>query len=59
MSQLFNIILKIVVLFAAIPLALFIGKTTVNMDTWDISVEKPITAILFYATVIAALIESH
>ena len=53
----FKIILKIIVVIAAIPLALFIGKTTVNLDTMSFHVERPITALLFYATVLAALIE--
>ena len=53
----FKIILYLIVMIAAIPLALFIGKTTVNFDTMSFHIERPITAMMFYATVLAALIE--
>lgn len=46
----------ITIAIMAIPIALFIGKT--KIDGWNIEIERPVTAIFFYITVICALLES-
>ena len=45
----------VIVAIIAIPIALFIGKT--KMDGWYIEVERPLTATLFYCTIIAGMLE--
>lgn len=49
------LVVKIIIMIVMIPVALFIGKTTQN--GWHIVVERPVTALLFYATMIAGLLD--
>jgi hypothetical protein len=54
-KKIMKLIIIIVIAIIAIPIAFFIGKTKVN--GWHIEVERPVTALLFYATILAALID--
>lgn len=49
------LVAKIIIMLIAIPFALFIGKTT--MDGWHIHVDRPVTALSFYATIMAGLLD--
>lgn len=52
-----KIAISMIVTVLAIPVALFIGRTTI-VD-WSIKVEHPVTALLFYCTILSALIEDN
>lgn len=52
-----KIITIAIIAILGIPVALFIGKTSIK--DWHIEVERPITALLFYATLLSALIEEN
>lgn len=52
-----EIIEIIIIATLCIPVALYVGKTT--FDNWSIiKIERPITAILVYLSLIACLFES-
>ncbi len=54
-KRIMKLIVIVIIAILAIPLALFIGKTKV--DGWHIQVERPVTALLFYATILSGLLD--
>lgn len=54
MKQILILLLLLLILVSA---ALFVGKTSLNLDTMKFKIERPLTALLFFATLLAAMIE--
>jgi len=50
-----KLIITIAVAILAIPIAFFIGKT--NITDGGIEVERPLTAVFFYLTILASLFD--
>lgn len=54
-----NLLVSVAVIaIACIPIAFFIGDTSISFRPFSVKVKNPLTALMFYATVIAALIEA-
>ncbi len=50
-------LLAFFILILIIGLSFFIGKSEINLDTMEFKIERPVTALLFFTTVIALIIE--
>ncbi len=51
-----EIIVWTVIMLIAIPIALFIGKTTLNFAPFYFNVERPLTAIAFLITIVLGIL---
>lgn len=56
-DKLFMFTVRLMFFLVCFMIALFAGKTSIN--GWNITIERPLTAILVFAALIMALIEEH
>ena len=50
-------IVLVVFLLITVLFCLFVAKSTLNLDTMKFTVERPLTGMLLFCTIIAAMIE--
>lgn len=56
-NDIINIIINSVLVLVGAAIAMYAGGT--KIDGWNVTIEKPITALLLFSAYIASFIEGH